>query len=165
MRFQFLAIANTTSSARKSVAPREASRADEQEVVETLSSLDPVWEELFPAEQERLVQLLVRRVEVGAHGLDLELRSEGMPRRRSSAPRAHSALVLAVVRGHRWKELLESGRYPSISALAERLGVNASYVGRHLNLTLLAPDIVEAILGGTEPDGLSLEKLYRAPVV
>ena len=89
---------------------------------------------------------------------------EGLPRRRRSAPQAHGALVLAVVRGHRWKELLESGRYPSIDALAARMGVNSSYVGRHLNLALLAPDIVEAILMGREPDGLSLEKLHRLPL-
>ncbi len=71
--------------------------------------------------------------------------------------------MLAVVRGHRWKELLDSGRYPSIDALAARMGVNSSYVGRHLNLALLAPDIVEAIITGQEPNGLSLEKLHRLP--
>jgi len=38
-------------------------------------------------------------------------------------------------------------------------------VGRYLNLALLAPDIVEAILMGREPDGLTLEKLYRLPLV
>jgi len=90
--------------------------------------------------------------------------SQGLPRRRGSAPQAYSALVLAVIRSHRWKDLLESGRYPSIDALAARMGVNSSYVGRHLSLTLLAPDIVEAILMGREPDGLSLETLYRMPV-
>ena len=89
--------------------------------------------------------------------------SEGLPRRRRLASRAHSALVLAVVRAHRWKELLESGRYSSIDALAAKMGVDGSYVGRHLNLTLLAPDIVDAIMMGREPDGLSLEKLYRLP--
>ena len=90
--------------------------------------------------------------------------SQGLPRRRRSTPQAHSALVLAVVRGHRWKDLLENGRYPSIDALAARMGVDSSYVGRHLNLTLLAPDIVEAILMGREPDGLSLETLFRLPM-
>ena len=89
--------------------------------------------------------------------------SQGLPRRRRSAPPAHSALVLAVVRGHCWKELLDSGRYPSIDALAARMGVSSSYVGRHLNLALLAPDLVEAIVMGQEPDRLSLEKLYRLP--
>jgi len=44
------------------------------------------------------------------------------------------------------------------------MGVGSSYVGRHLNLALLAPDIVEAIVMGREPDGLSLEKLCRLPV-
>jgi hypothetical protein len=39
-----------------------------------------------------------------------------------------------------------------------------SYLARLLRLTLLAPDLIEAILDGTEPDGLSLEKLYRLPV-
>ena len=87
--------------------------------------------------------------------------SQGLPRRRGSAPRAYSALVLAVVRAHRWKDLVESGRYASIDALAARMGVDSSYVGRHLNLTLLAPDIVEAILMGKEPEGLTLEKLCR----
>ncbi len=90
--------------------------------------------------------------------------SQGLPHRQRSAPQPHSALVLAVIRGHRWKELLESGRYASIDALAARMGVDSSYVGRHLNLALLAPDIVEAILTGQEPDGLSLGKLHRMPL-
>jgi site-specific DNA recombinase len=55
-----------------------SSRLGEQEVIGALASLDPVWEELFPAEQERIVQLLVRRVEIGPDGLDLELRAEGL---------------------------------------------------------------------------------------
>ena len=44
------------------------------------------------------------------------------------------------------------------------MGLSSSYVGRHLNLGLLAPDIVEAILMGREPDGLSLERLCRLPM-
>ena len=91
--------------------------------------------------------------------------SQGLPSRRRSAPQTRSALVLAVVRGHRWKDLLESGRYPSIDALAARMGVDSSYVGRHLNLALLAPEIAEAILMGREPDGLTLEKLHGLPLV
>jgi len=55
-----------------------SSRVGEREVIGALASLDPLWEELFPAEQERLVQLLVRRVEVGPDGLELELRAEGL---------------------------------------------------------------------------------------
>jgi hypothetical protein len=74
-------------------------------------------------------------------------------------------LAVMIARAHRWRELLEAGQYPTIRALAADLGVDNSYVARILRLTLLAPDLIEAILAGTEPDGLSLEKLYRLPTV
>ena len=50
----------------------------EAEVREALLSLDPLWDELFPAEQARIVQLLVERVQVHPDGLDLRLRVEGL---------------------------------------------------------------------------------------
>jgi hypothetical protein len=62
--------------------------------------------------------------------------------------RPDNALVHALARVHRWKRMLESGRYASIRALAETEKVNESYLCRMLRLTLLAPDIVEMILGG-----------------
>jgi site-specific DNA recombinase len=40
--------------------------------------LDPIWNELFPAEQARVIQLLVERVDVGAAGVDIRLRTEGL---------------------------------------------------------------------------------------
>jgi hypothetical protein len=55
-------------------------------------------------------------------------------------------LAVMVARAHRWRELLETGRYATIRALAADLGVDNSYVARILRLTLLAPDLVEAIL-------------------
>ena len=72
-------------------------------------------------------------------------------------------LAVMLSRAHRWRGLLEGGQYPTIRALAHDLGVDNSYVARILRLTLLAPDLIEAILAGTEPDGLSLEKLYGMP--
>jgi hypothetical protein len=42
--------------------------------------------------------------------------------------------------------------------------VDNTCVARILRLTLLAPDLIEAILEGTAPDGLSLEGLYRLPM-
>jgi len=74
------------------------------------------------------------------------------------------SLALTIARAHRWRELLEEGRYASVRELARALGVDNSYLARLLRLTLLAPDIVEAILEETEPSGLSLEQLYRAPM-
>ena len=43
-----------------------------------LSNLDPVWNELFPAEQARVIQLLVERVNVSPEGVDIRLRTEGL---------------------------------------------------------------------------------------
>ena len=81
----------------------------------------------------------------------------------SARPRTNACLALTLARAHRWRDLLEEGRYGSIRELALQLGVDSSYVARLLRLTLLAPDLVEAILEGTEPSGLSLEMLYRVP--
>ncbi len=58
--------------------------------------------------------------------------------------------------------MIESGQVATISELANRLDVDASYVARILKLTTLSPTIVEAILMGNEPDGLSLNILERS---
>jgi site-specific DNA recombinase len=50
----------------------------EAEVCEGLHRFDPLWDELFPAEQARIVQLLVERVDVGLDGVDIRLRGEGL---------------------------------------------------------------------------------------
>lgn len=50
----------------------------EAEVREALQRLDPIWNELFPAEQARVIQLLVERVDVGLEGVDIRLRTEGL---------------------------------------------------------------------------------------
>jgi hypothetical protein len=58
--------------------------------------------------------------------------------------------------------LLEEGRYRSAAELAEAEGVTRSFVNRLLRLTLLAPEIVEAILDGRQPKALQLEDSTRA---
>jgi site-specific DNA recombinase len=50
----------------------------EAEVREALQRLDPIWNELFPAEQARVIQLLVERVDVSPEGVDIRLRTEGL---------------------------------------------------------------------------------------
>ena len=67
--------------------------------------------------------------------------------------RIDPTLVKALARAFRWKRLLEEGRYASISELAQAEKIDRGYLGRILLLTLLAPDIVEAILDGKQPAG------------
>ena len=65
--------------------------------------------------------------------------------------RGDPALVKALARAFRWRRMLEEGRYGSIRELAAAESVDRAYVGRVLNLTLLAPAVVEAILDGRAP--------------
>ncbi len=51
---------------------------NEREVVGLLADFGSVWEALFPAEQARIVHLLVERLEVRADGLEVRLRAEGL---------------------------------------------------------------------------------------
>jgi hypothetical protein len=80
--------------------------------------------------------------------------------------RIDNAMVKAIARAFRWRGMLENGTYTTIAEIAVAEKINESYVGRVLRLTLLAPDIVEAILGGRQPAKLLLESLLRRfPVV
>ncbi len=72
-----------------------------------------------------------------------------------------NTMVKAIARAHRWKRLLESGRFASVTELAEAEKINQSYLCRVLRLTLLAPDIIEAILDGRQPAKLQIEDLLR----
>ena len=72
-----------------------------------------------------------------------------------------NAMVKAIARAFRWRDMLESGEYATIREIADAEKINESYVGRVLRLTLLAPDIVEGILGGRQPAGLQLDGLMR----
>jgi len=74
----------------------------------------------------------------------------------------YKPLAIAVARAHRWKDLLAGGTYATMNDLAERLDLDRAYVRRLMNLTLLAPDLVEAILDGDEPSGLSLVSLAES---
>ena len=68
-------------------------------------------------------------------------------------------LIKAVARAFRWRRMLETGRFATINELAAAEKINSSYVSRVLRLTLLAPDIVEAILDGRQRACLTLETL------
>jgi hypothetical protein len=76
-------------------------------------------------------------------------------------PRVDNALVKALARAFRWRKMLDEGVCGTIEELATREKVNRGYMSRVLRLTLLAPDIVEAILDGRQPEGMRLEDLLE----
>ena len=80
-------------------------------------------------------------------------------------PRPDETLVRALVRAHRWRRRIESGRAKSITDLAEQEGLTDAYVCRFLPLTCVTPEIVEAILDGRQTKGLKLaEMLGNGPL-
>ena len=78
-------------------------------------------------------------------------------------PRAtiDNTLVKAIARAFRWQAMLDNGTYACIEDIARAERINGSFVGRIVRLTLLAPDIVEAILEGKQPAAVTLKKLME----
>ena len=79
----------------------------------------------------------------------------------SQTPRVDTALLKAIVRAYRWREMLESGEYACAADLAKAEKINASYLSRILRLTLLSPDIVEAIVTGRQPGTLQVDYFLK----
>ena len=75
--------------------------------------------------------------------------------------KADNTLVKALARGFRWKWMLESGEFTTINELSKREGIAPSYMTRVLRLTLLAPDIVEAILDGQQGPEITLARVLE----
>ncbi len=86
---------------------------------------------------------------------------EGSDTRFRPQARPDEALIKALVRGFRWRDMMESGEAGSVKELADKEKIDPSYMARTLRLTLLAPDIVEAILDGRQPESMSVEKLRQ----
>lgn len=90
----------------------------------------------------------------GGRKLVIVPEGEGIPVRPNPSP--DDTLLKALARAYRWKRMLEGGDIRSLSELAEAEKMNPSYLSRIYRLTLLAPDIVEAILDGRQPRILQL---------
>jgi hypothetical protein len=77
------------------------------------------------------------------------------------ATKADPALVKALARAFRYQKLLDEGRYASISEMATAEKIERGYLGTLLRLTLLAPEMVEAILNGRQPERVTLPRLLE----
>jgi hypothetical protein len=108
------------------------------------------------------IRIPIRLQRRGGRKLIMTPEGAAEPARR---PSRDETLVKALIRAHRWRRRIESGRAKSITDLAEQEGVTIAYVCRLLPLTCLAPDIVEAILDGRQPKELRLaEMLGNGPL-
>jgi hypothetical protein len=108
------------------------------------------------------IRIPIRLQRRGGRKLIMAPQGAAMP---SPKPRRDEMLVKALVRAHRWRRKIESGQAKSITDLAEQEAVTVAYVCRLLQLTCLAPDIVEAIFDGRQPKGLRLaEMLGNGPL-
>lgn len=85
-----------------------------------------------------------------------------LPEGATRLSRTDNTLVKALARAFRWKLMLDSGEHATIAELAEREGIAPSYMTRVLRLTLLAPDIVEAILDGKQEPEVTLARVLEA---
>ena len=94
-------------------------------------------------------------------GRKLILMPDGMQASPQSRARPDSALLKALARGFRWKKMLQEVDYQTLEEIADAENINPSYVSRVLRMTLLAPEIVEAILAGRHPEGLTMARAMQ----
>ena len=94
-------------------------------------------------------------------GRKLILTPDGMVSTPMERSRPDSALLKALARGFRWRKLLETGDFATIAEIAEAENINPSYVSRVLRMTLLAPEIVYAILAGRQPERLTMARAMQ----
>lgn len=75
--------------------------------------------------------------------------------------RTDNTLIKALARAFRWKRMLEAGRFATMAELGEHEKIATSYLTRVLRLTLLAPDVVDAILEGRQGPEITLANLLE----
>lgn len=94
-------------------------------------------------------------------GRKLVITPDGLAAAPAPRARVDSALLKALARGFRWRKLLETGDFSTIEEIADAENINPSYVSRVLRMTLLAPEIVETILAGKQPEGLTMARAMK----
>ncbi len=94
-------------------------------------------------------------------GRKLVIGPEGTAAPVTAKPAVDDTLVRTLVKAHRWRRRIETGKARSITDLAEQEKVTIAYVAKLLAFTGLAPDIVMAILDGRQPRGLSANRMLQ----
>lgn len=94
-------------------------------------------------------------------GRKLVLAPDGVEISTKISRRVDSALVKAIARAFRWRDLLETGTHATMADIATSEKINQSYVSRLFRLTHLAPAIIQSILNGQQPDELTLSVVMK----
>ena len=116
--------------------------------------------EAFSADQDELMLTLPMRARFrGGRATVLHPPGE---QHRPAGPDA--ALIKALARAHRWREMLITGQVASIEALAALVKQERRHVGRTLGLSFLSPEITRSILRGEQPSGLRLAHLLDVDI-
>ena len=77
------------------------------------------------------------------------------------AQKPDQSFVAALVKAFQWQDLVDQGVYASPKELAEKENIEVTHVYRVMRLNMLAPDIIEAVLDGTQPRTLTLQNIVR----
>ena len=114
---------------------------------------------LMPLTGERETTIShVSPAQIRRRGVEMRLVLEGAG---TEPAKPDPALIKSVARAHRWFDDLVSGRAQSLGDSARAAGVSDRYVSHLMPLAFLAPEIVEAILAGTQPVDLTAQKLTK----
>jgi site-specific DNA recombinase len=73
-------VARTIAAVRREGEPADDVLVEEREIIEALGALEPMWDELYPAEQARILRLLIERIDVAPDGISVTLHAAGIRR-------------------------------------------------------------------------------------
>jgi site-specific DNA recombinase len=71
-------VARTITAVRRENGAADATELEEGDIIEALGALEPVWDELYPAEQARILRLLIERIDVAPDGISVTLHAAGL---------------------------------------------------------------------------------------
>jgi hypothetical protein len=77
------------------------------------------------------------------------------------SPKPDQSFVAALVKAFQWQDQVDKGMYASPKELADKENIEVTHVYRLMRLTMLAPDIIEAVLDGTQPRTLTMQNIVR----
>lgn len=133
--------------------------------IDTTCALSELIFNIFSALAQFERRLIEERTKAGLAAAILA-KDDASGANQHAAPAPNNALATNLARAGQWQEQLESGEFTTLEELAKANKVDRTYVGRILQLTSLSPKIVEPILAGNEPTGISLRQLRKGvPVV